>query len=1014
MRPYKLMEEIMRPTLAVRAGRAVALVAALALAASQLSAQTGTANIRGHVYGPGGVPVSDATVSLTSATTGYRRGTITNETGLFFIGAVPPGVYTARVQRIGLTPSEREVRMPVGETVTLDFSVAEAAVTLGAVVSVASSSGVDQRSTEVSSNVSTEQIENLPIDSRNFLSLATLAPGVQSRGAGISAGGAGTSNTNLFIDGASYKSDILPGGVAGQDPSIGRNIRGVGSVMGNPFPQSAVQEFRVITQNYKAEYQKATGAVVTAATKSGTNEIHGDIFAYTQNESFFARSYWDIRDNFQQPDYRRLQFGASAGGPIVRDRTHFFGSYESNLQNLENTIVLRPPPTLPAPPAEVLAGQGLYAVPLRSHLFFGKIDHQLGDRQSLMGSLNLRMDGDERFANSSPDSRERVSNRVGSLLLRHTLQGTPFTNEAQVNFQRFQWKAEPENLTTPLREYRGYGILRGGARSFQDFVQNRLELRNDLTWPMSSHLIKGGATLALLQYDVDRRLNENPIFFFNQPAPGETEFPTIPVEAQVQVGDPNLKTSNQQFGLFVQDDWTVTNQLMLNLGIRWDVETDWLNNDYETPAEVATALRSFAAAHPFYNAEDYITDGNDRKNFLGAFQPRVGFSYDLTGTARTVFFGGGGLYYDRVPYSVILDEKARAQRPNYVFRFSETGDPGTIQWDPSYMSREGLLGLLESGQAGRPELYAINNNQKPPRSIQTSLGVRHNLGQYQLSLTGTYTRGDNYFKWIFGDRNPANFDRLGGDVAALGYDAIILSTDEGKTRYRALLFSAARPMIGDMRWGGNINYTLAKTEVNHYQDVEDPFALDYIRGHPVYGFNFIPGRFDERHRIVANFMTRLWYGIRLSTVTTLGSGFPYTLTTGCQGPWDFPDADPDAFCNRMGFTKPSSFIPSFLATPPGELARSEQPEGKWFGPFGKWAYRNVDLRLQYDLPVMRGHTIGLSADVYNVFNFVNFNYDNLEYNLRWDTNQGAGPFRERIPFSTFNARRAQFGIKYEF
>lgn len=991
------------------------LMAILALSVPQQSdAQSVNASLRGRVYGPGNVPLPDATVTLSSATTGFRRGTVTNEAGLYFIGAVPPGMYVARVQRIGMTPVEQTVRMPVAEIVTLDLTVAEAAITLGPVVTVASASGVDARTPEVSTNVSTAQIENLPLNNRNFLTLATLAPGVQERSSGVSSAGASVNNSNLFVDGASYKSDILPGGVAGQDPSLARNIPGIGRVQGNPFPQSAVQEFRVISQNYKAEYQKATGAVITAATKSGSNVFSGDVFLYSQNQSMFASSYWDIRNKLRQPDYRRNQFGLTLGGPIVRDRTHFFASYEGNIQNLEETIRFNPPASLPAPPASVLAGQGLYPVPLNAHLFFGKVDHQLGDRQNLMASLNLRRDADERFFGGSPEGRERVDTRVNNLLVKHSWNGTPFTNEAQVNFQRFQWTADPVNLSQPRLEYREYGIARGGGRSFQDFIQNRLELRNDITWPRGSHLFKGGATLAFLTYDVERRNDENPVFRFNPPGSASDPFPTIPAEAVMQVGNPNLKTSNRQFGLYVQDDWTVSQRLALNVGVRWDVESDWLNNNYVTPDSAANALRTFAASNPFYKAEDYITNGKSRPSFLGAVQPRVGFSYDLSGTNRTIVFGGGGLYYDRVPYSVILDEKARLQRPAYVFRFSESGGGGTIAWDPSYQSREGLLRLLASGQAGRPELYAINNNQKPPRSLQTSLGLRHSMGQYSLGVTGTYSRGDNYFKWIVGDRNPTNFDRLRPQVEALGYDGIILSTDAGKTRHRSLQFSASRAMSGDMRWGGNLNYTLSKTEVNHYQDVEDPFALDYIRGHNVYGFDFIPSRYDERHRIVANFMTRLWYGVRFNTVTSLGSGFPYTLTTGCQGPWDFPPGDPNNFCNRMGYTRPSAFIPSYLATPPGVRARSERPEGKWFGPFGKWAYRNVDVRLQKDFGLRGGHAFGISADVYNVFNFVNFNYDNMEYNLRWDTNQGAGPFRERIPFGTFNARRAQVGVRYAF
>ena len=330
-----------------------------------------------------------------------------------------------------------------------------------------------------------------------------------------------------------------------------------------------------------------------------------------------------------------------------------------------------------------------------------------------------------------------------------------------------------------------------------------------------------------------------------------------------------------------------------------------------------------------------------------------------------------------------------------------------MAWNPAYLSREGLEGLVASGEAGKPQLFLINNDQEPPRSVQASLGLRHTMGRYQLSLTGTMNNGENYFKYIWGHRNPTNNNLEWGEIQERGFGNLVLSTDEGKTRYRALLFQVSRPMVGEMRWGGDINYTLSKTEVNHYQDVEDPFAFDYIPGDPVFGFDYIPGRFDERHRVVANFMVRLPLDFRLSTVTTLGSGMPYTLSTGCTDP---NDAAP--FCADQ--PRPPAPVPAFLANPAGQGPRSERPEGKWFGPFGKWAYRNVDLRVQKDFALPASQRVELSFDVYNLFNFTNFNYENFEYNLRWDTNQGAGPFRERIPFTTFNARRAQLGVRYTF
>lgn len=979
----------------------------LALLAPPAGAQTGTASIRGRVTDAGGAPVSGAQVALRNPATGFSRGALSNETGFYNITGVQPGTYTLRVTRIGFSPVERSVRLPVGETVTLDVPMASIATQLTA-VTVTATQGVDPRTPEVSTNVSTEQIENLPLGNRNFLALATLAPGVQTRQAGLSAGGASASNTNLFIDGASYKSDILPGGVAGQDPSIGRNVRGVGNVTGNPFPQSAVQEFRVITQNYKAEYQKATGAVVTAATRSGTNELHGDAFYFGQNEQLFATSYWDRVDNFAQPDYMRSQFGGSLGGPIVRDRTHFFATYEGNIQDLETRVQFRPAAGLPPAPAELLTGEGLYAIPLRSHLFFGKVDHQLGDAQTLTASLNVRRDRDQRGfgGGTTAEGEEEVSNDVTTLQLRHLWSGQPFTNEAQVSFQRFNWKVEPANPALPRLEYQEYGINRGGSLSLQDFVQDRLEFRDDLTWTMSSHVVKGGIVVSFNRYDLDRRLNENPVFRFNPTRPGGI---TSPFEASVEIGNPLVETDNAQFGVYLQDDWNATDRLTLNLGVRWDVESDWLNNDYVTPQNVVTAIRSFTQEFPYFDPDDYITDGDDREPFYGAIQPRVGFSFDVTGDNRTVVFGGGGLYYDRVPQSILLDEQLRSQRPRYTFRFSPTGteEENTIAWNPAYLSREGLVGLIQSGEAGKPELFLIQNEQEPPRSIQGSLGIRHTIGRYQLSATGTLSNGENYFKYIWGHRNPQNDNLEWGEIQERGFANIILSTDEGKTRYRALMLQASRPMLEDTWWGGDVNYTLSKTEVNHYQDVEDAFALDYIPGDDVFGFDWVPGRFDERHRIVANFMVRLPLDVRMSTVSTLGSGVPYTLSTGCTDPNDGAE-----FCQDQ--PRPPAPVPAFLANPEGLGPRSERPEGKWFGPFGKWAYRNVDLRLQKDFPLRSGQRIELSFDVYNVFNFTNFNYDNFEYSLRWDTNQGAGPFRERIPFSTFNARRAQAGLRYTF
>jgi carboxypeptidase family protein len=974
----------------------------LPFALAPLNAQTSTASLRGNVKSTQGAPISDAQIQLTNSASGIQRGALSNSTGFYNVGALQPGTYSVRVVRIGLTPQTRTVRLQIGETVTLDFELAEATVQLETVVSIAASTATNTRTPEVGANVTTEQIDNLPQGNRNFLDFAALAPGVQSRGAGVSAGGASTSNTNLFIDGASYKSDVLPGGVAGQDPSLERNT-GVGRIVGNPFPQSAVQEFRVLTQNYKAEYQKASGAVITAATKSGTNRTSGELFYYGMTDNFIARNAFQNRTGTDVPNYARNQFGGSLGGPIIRDKAHYFLSYEGNFQQTDETVAFTKPSGITIP-AALVEGEGLYHKPLHSNLFFGKGTYQISDRQDLMFTANVRNERDERDfgGNQAATRRNIIANDVNTLMLRHTLAAQPYTNEAQVSWQRFQWKQDPENFTTPTQQYfyPGGQILRGGNSSKQDFVQDRLSFRNDITRVAGEHVFKGGGNFDFLTYDVNKLLDQNPTFFYDyNRASGFNQ----PYEAALQIGDPGLKTKNRQAGLYIQDDWTATPRLTLNIGVRWDYETNWLNNDYVTPSKYVDSLAVFLGEHPYFDLNQYTTDGSKRKNFYGAFQPRLGFSFDVTGDNRTVVFGGGGLFYDRINYNVLLDEKYKVQRPRYSFRFAQPGSPpapGEIAWSDSYLSRDALIALVNSGQAGFPEVFLINNDQKPPYTIQGSLGLRRGIGQYQASVTGTMVNGYNYFKWIWGNRDPVTNNLFFGTH---GMGAILISNDDIRSWYKALLFQFSKPFVGDARWGGDISYTLAKTETNEFQDVDDAFALDFAPGDPVLGFKRRPGRFDERHRIVMNLLTRIPLDIRMSTITTMGSGFPYTETTGCTSPT--PAAG--SYCASQYV--PPTFIPYFLATPGGLGYRNARPEKKWFGPFGKWAYRNVDLRFQKDIP-FGAQNIGVSLDVINVFNFVNYNFSyNFVYNVT-----STDPRHPTGPYDTYDSRRIQLGAKYSF
>src|SRR3989454_3222225 len=226
-----------------------------ALVARAAPAQTSTGSIRGYVRDSSGAPLAGARVIAVNVQTAAQREVVAQASGFYALLGLVPAEYEVTARHIGMAPQKLRVRVLIGEVFPLDFRLAASAIQVEA-VTVAVAAGVQTRTSEVATNVTQQQINDLPTSSRNFLDLAVLAPGTSIQNDRIdgiarsfSAGALPADNVNVFIDGASFKNDLTAGGVAGQDAS-----------RGNPFPLNAIQEFRVITENYKAEYQKASSA----------------------------------------------------------------------------------------------------------------------------------------------------------------------------------------------------------------------------------------------------------------------------------------------------------------------------------------------------------------------------------------------------------------------------------------------------------------------------------------------------------------------------------------------------------------------------------------------------------------------------------------------------------------------------------------------------------------------------------------------------------------------------------
>ena len=314
-----------------------ALAAAVFLAlAGTAHAQLATATIKGQITGAsaeaGGVVVT--AVNQANGNT-YRTTALAD--GSYVLAGLAPGSYEIRVG----TQKSQVITVQVGETASIDVAITGAQQ----ITIVGTLGRKDVKSSEIGTNVSRKMIESLPQVTRNFLSSADLAPGVAfSTDAGgntkIQAGSQNFDHVNVFIDGVGQKNNVLRGGLSGQDSS-----------RGNPFPQSAIAEYKVLTQNYKAEFDQVSSAAITAITKSGTNEMHGEVYVDRTGTNWRAKSVFEkerAAQGVSLPPSSKKEFGLSVGGPIKQDQVHFFFAYDGKDIGDSRQVVLRNLDKLPA------------------------------------------------------------------------------------------------------------------------------------------------------------------------------------------------------------------------------------------------------------------------------------------------------------------------------------------------------------------------------------------------------------------------------------------------------------------------------------------------------------------------------------------------------------------------------------------------------------------------------------------------------------------------------------------
>ena len=933
-------------------GRAIAAVAALALfAAVPLRAQT-TVSLTGRVTSPTG-PIAEAQISVTDKETNQVRGTRTSASGDYAVVGLAPGNYTVRVQRVGFAPATQDIRLLVGQRASLDFTLQESAVSLtGVQVSAEPRATFEAQRTDISTPVVQAEIQNLPLNTRNTLNLAAIVPGIKTYAptAGRSLPSAGSLADlrfyNFYLDGVEWKS------------MFNGNLVGIPQT-GSPIPQEALREFRVHLNPYDAELTRGGSYIISAVTQRGTNEMKGSAFLYFQNndlralDEFQRRTRTAAGDAYRRTPYDRQQFGFNLRGPIVHDKLFFAGSYELGNTNDNIEVV----PGRPAfNPGIWNQYAGTFSAPTKNHTGVLRLTSPLSDKHTEDFIYAGRYYDSETFfgATESHESGLTAKYSIHSLQLRDTYTPTgSIVNQASIHF--LAWNHDEAPLVPGAR--RQYPSLNFGRNTFPLVLRERhLRAVDKLTYtlPGGKHILNGGVELSHVNTSSFLPSNKDGLFEY------ATDTSTVPFRATIGVGfynpngtsDAKAKADGWVAGVYAQDEWRVTEDFTLTLGLRYDAEINTLANDFNDPWASDASLKA--------SLPDFINEGN-RKNDLNNIAPRIAFSWDMTGKDRTFLRGGWGIMNGRFPSSNAFSEVQAASWRSYTIQ-----NPGTATAEQLRQQ------VIAGGVTIRPNITLVATDIKQPQTIQTSIGIGQVLTD-ELVLNVDYVDQEGHDLYVNYNANPI-IPTTNARKISPNFGNITIWDDFGKAQFRAL--------TGQLTWERSADPLRAKRASVAYTLGFYKSQFEGLGGYAEPSqFTMQPTAGDERHRVVVSGIYPLPFGFQFSGIGIFASPHPFAVTDGRD-------------LNNSGLTTDD--------WPNGK--RVQDTPGGW-----DYMYRTVDFRLARNFSI--GTTRAqLSAEVFNLFNWVNW----AGYNGTLNDRNGNQLASFGLPNGALAPRQAQVGIRYDF
>jgi hypothetical protein len=931
---------------------ACVVLALLVVATGTAWAQQTTGTIAGRVLDEQNAALPGATVTARNTETGFSRTAVTDGEGTYRLAALPVGTYDLTIEMSGFANLDRKgIVVNVGQTLTLDIELKVASIQESVTVS-GESPLIEATSSSVGGVVDVNRIENLPLNGRQFANLAATIPGVglgfhsdptKSTQFSPQINGGNGRNINYQIDGGDNNDDTVGG-------------------LLQLFPLEAIQEFNFVTSRSKAEYGRSQGGVMNIVTKSGTNDLHGSWFTLFRDDSLNAKTETEKINEVDKQDYRRYQYGGSFGGPIVIDKLHYFVAAERTQQDTFQAVSTKGLfPNL----------DGIYATPYRETLITSKVTAALNPAH-YMSVRYGRNENSQPYGvdpGAPPSNWGDSANTFNSVNLNHNWVITGTT----VNEFIFQY-ADFQNFITarsqdPYESFPNGVFIGQSVNAPQSTQQKKWQFRDDFSWHVTG---KGG-----LGHDFKTGvnfINEPRLYVTFEAGKGVMQYthttndPNGPLSAvSMDDGVARANIPMKQYAWYIQDDWRLTNNLTMNLGLRYDYLTGYQYDQSNNPNFVK--IQEAGRAGLLAGIKGLENAGLDPKEDKNNWQPRIGLAWDVRGDGRDVIRAGWGIYMD-MAYTNSNGLFAAFDAQGRFGTVLEVSNPAGIR-NPDgsfYQVGQPVSNIASQNEADPTSLPLYGQWVDPrlemPYTRQTALGWSHQLTQSTV-VSVDFVRADGRnlnTRSVLNVYIPGTTTRR---LAFLGLTPNSANTrpaiSQAKSEYTAGLFGIKRRMTNGFDL--TATYTLAKAKSNlgngsdelNVNVLQDSYLLfDDPR---TYG---PAGRTDGRHQgtIAAVLQVK---GFTISPIFLFRSPLPVATYEGLDLNANSVNNDLPAMAYKFtGYDKDT------------HRATFEEDGAceTWNCGRGAWR-RQMNLRVSRSFRLYKNARVEAIGEVFNVFNAIN-------------------------------------------